>query len=106
MEFVEPWYSIEAPGGTIADSLVNELKRELSEKHLLYNQLVTVIARRTDCDDVLLKFGTPNEKFAVVHLTFSGKCETNPNFPRTEIFASFGDFVNNRMQQDALQFSN
>jgi len=32
MEFVEPWYSIEESGGAIADSLVDELKRELSEK--------------------------------------------------------------------------
>jgi transcriptional regulator NrdR family protein len=106
MEFAEPWFSIEKFGVAIVDSIVAELKCELSEKHLLCNQPITVVARRKDCDDVLLKFGTPNEKFAVVHLTFSGKRETNSNFPRTKIYDSFKDFVKNKMQPDAIEFSN
>jgi hypothetical protein len=106
MEFVEPWFSIEKLGATMADSMVAELKRELSEKHWLHNQPVTAIARRLDCDDVLFRLGAQNEKLAVVHLTWSGKPEANLNFPRMEIFASFVDFATNRMQNDALEFSN
>jgi hypothetical protein len=106
MEFIQPWFSIQKPEAATADSIVAELKLELSEKHLLYNQPVTLLARRTDCDDMLFKFGTPNERFAVVHLTYSGKREVNLDFPRTEVFDSFADFAKNRMQRDALEFAN
>jgi hypothetical protein len=106
MEFVEPWFSIEKFGAAIADGLVAELKLEVSESHVLYNQPVTVLARRLDCDDILFKLENPKSQFAVVHLTGIRKRETNPKFPRTKIYDSFEDFVKNRMQPDALEFSN
>jgi hypothetical protein len=106
MEFVEPWFSIEKFGGVVADALVAELKREVSENHLLYSRPATVLARRLDCDDILFKLDTPKGQFAVVHLTWKRKRESNPNFPRTKIYDSFEDFVKNKMKPDALEFSN
>jgi hypothetical protein len=106
MEFVEPWFSIEKFGAAIADGLIAELKLEVSENHLLFNQTVTVLARRLDCDDILFKLENPKGQFAVVHLTGIGKRESNAIFPRTKIYSSFEDFVKNRMQPDALEFSN
>ena len=86
--------------------MVAELKREACEKHLLYNQPLTVVARRMDCDDVLFKFGAPSEKFAVVHLTYRREVEVNPTFPRTRVYSTFEDFAENKMKIDALGYSN
>ena len=71
--------------------LVEELQREVSLNHVLCNQEVNVIARRTDCDDVL--FQEINRKyFALVHLTWSSKSE-NPPWPFTKIFVTFNEFA-------------
>jgi hypothetical protein len=80
MEYLPPWYA------TAEASLVAELKRELCIGHVLMGREVQVLARRQDRDDVLFALCDEPGQVAMVHLTFNR--ETNPNWPRTEVFAS------------------
>ena len=95
----EPWFAI-------LDSEINpivaELQRELSAEHLLFGQPVSAIARRQDCDDVLVRFGQSPPRYAVVHLTWSGKREISPEWPATQVFNSLDQFVQ-KMQQDSVE---
>jgi hypothetical protein len=98
MHFTTPWFPV--PDAQ-APLLVTELHRELAPSHVLYGATVKAIARRQDCDDVLFQVLAPHSQFAVVHLTFSGRAETSPQWPSTEIFASLDEFVRDRMQRDS-----
>lgn len=71
------------PAGDQAKRLKEELARELPPGHVLDGVAATAIARRTDCDDVL--FALSDDRFAVVHLTWSGSQETDPTWPATTI---------------------
>jgi hypothetical protein len=78
---------------SIAQSFVKELQRELSPEHSLFGKPVVAVARRIDRDDVLFRFGESPERYAVVHLTWTGKQEGSRQWPRTEIFDSLGQFT-------------
>jgi hypothetical protein len=67
-----------------------ELKRELAEAHPLVGLPLTVMARRADQDDVLVLLD--HGRVAEVHLTWSGKTEVGPGWPRTAIFESMEDW--------------
>ena len=92
-----PW-NASAPG-----NLHEELGRECSEQHCLFGVTARVVAHRQDCDDFLFElFGAraPGE-FAVVHLVFGGRRETNPIWPETRVFPTFQDWVAHCMQPEA-----
>ena len=85
-----------------ASDLVGELKKEVTLGHVLFEaREIQAIAKREDCDDVL--FGVDN-LLAVVHLTWSGK-EDNPQWPHTELYGSWSEFVSERMQKDVVEYS-
>lgn len=48
--YLDPWDSIKDE----TDTFINELKRELNSEHFLYSKEVIVLARREDCDDILV----------------------------------------------------
>jgi len=80
--FKEPWSDISGyPEGHQA-ALEKELERELASGHALFGLNSSVIAKREDCDDILVqnKLG-----YFVVHLTWSGKTESD-TFPASEQF--------------------
>jgi hypothetical protein len=100
MKWIEPWHAITGDGLNI----VAELKKEIHQKHALYGRDFIAIARRADCDDVL--FEVNNGSFAVVHLTFTGKQEKDPEFPFTTIYKTMEEFVRNAMIPDAEEYGN
>lgn len=80
--FTEPWSDIaEYPEGHQA-ALEQELETELSSGHVLFGLSSSVIAKREDCDDILVK---NKLGYFVVHLTWSGKSESD-TFPASEQF--------------------
>jgi hypothetical protein len=92
-----PWHA------TTPGDLHEELARECCEEHCLFGVTARVVAHRQDCDDFLFElFGAraPGE-FAVVHLVFGGRRETNPNWPETRVFPTFQAWVTHCMQPDA-----
>jgi serine/threonine-protein kinase len=84
-----PWQY--EPPGLDRDRLRSEMTRELSPKHPLAYELLVLIARRLDRDDVLLRFYDTPLRLAVAHLTWSGK-EEPADFPRTKFFESWGEW--------------
>lgn len=77
-----------------AQNLHEELLKELSPGHVLYNIPIKVVAhRRGATDDILCNHIDKPERFTVIHLTWSGKQEINSNFPYIEMDGSFEDFL-------------
>jgi hypothetical protein len=69
-----------------ADRLTAELQREIGAGHVLAGRRATVVRRCSGCDDVI--FRVDDDAFAVVHLTWSGREESQP-WPRTVTLPSF-----------------
>ncbi len=74
-----------------ADSCLQELKRELPQRHLLTELPLKAIGRRNGHDQFLFIVEDGSNQFATVHLTWS--VETDPKWPWTEIFRSFNHWV-------------
>jgi hypothetical protein len=55
--------------------------------------LQIAVARATNKDDVLFWLPDGPAGFAEVHLTWTGKRESRPEWPRTRLFSSFEDWV-------------
>jgi hypothetical protein len=79
--WLAPWYAVDA-----SDTLEAQLRREISDRHVLYDVPVTLIARREDTDDAL--FQLPDGRVAEVHLTWRQSVETDPRWPATTLYAS------------------
>ncbi|HEY1587617.1 MAG TPA: hypothetical protein VGH63_18090 [Polyangia bacterium] len=94
-ELLEPWSEVPELQRV---ALETELHRELSPDHILAGKSARAVARRFDRDDVL--FEVAGLGFAVVHLTYSKSRETSPKWPSTELFASFAEWRERRMQTD------
>jgi hypothetical protein len=59
---------------------------------------LAAVAARSDRDDVL--FVVPGLGYAVVHLTWSGRRENSPEWPRTEVLSSIEEWRDSGMQRD------
>ena len=96
LQWLEPWHSTSA-------GLESELEKEISPAHPLFGRKVISVGRRGDRDDVL--FFLPDNPFplAVVHLTWTGKKETNPEWPHTTFYPSLNDWIERRMKPDHLE---
>ncbi len=72
-----------------------EFRRELGPGHALFDvgDKARAVAGRVDNDDVLFWLGEEDGRFAVVHLTWSGRAEAIPEAPSSWIFASLDDFA-------------
>ena len=79
IEFVLPWVAV----GKYAENLTNELQREVTERHVLWRRAVRPLAQRVDCDDVLFEVEGAANTYAVVHLTWTGEREDDPQCPDT-----------------------
>lgn len=64
-----------------------ELQKEISQSHVLFGLQVIAVAKSINSDDVVFKILAENSfRYALVHLSFSGKHESTPNFPLTKVF--------------------
>lgn len=70
-----------------------ELIKEVNKSHILYGVEVDVIARREDCDDVLFLLLDGTSRYAVVHLTWSGKREESEIYPRTRLYNNLEEVI-------------
>ena len=79
---------------TRATGFFEELQRELPKGHILYRKVVKVIADRDGAtDDILCQHEDDKNHFTVIHLTWSGKEETNKNYPYVVCDGNFYDFL-------------
>ena len=70
----------------MATKFEDEYAIEIVKGHPLYGVPVKAIGRRTDRDDVLFQLLRHLCDYAVVHLTWSGREESDPRWPSFELF--------------------
>ena len=80
--YKEPWSDISEYPSSHKLALENQLTAEIGIGHILSNKMIDVIAKREDCDDILV---TAEKRYFVVHLTWTGKTEKTP-WPKIEEF--------------------
>jgi hypothetical protein len=71
----------------------DEYAIEIAKGHPLYGVPVKAIARRKDCDDVLFRLLRHLCEYTVVHLTWSGKEESDTKWPSFALYADDDDLV-------------
>jgi hypothetical protein len=97
MTFDAPW---EAVDEGLGDRLLSELRSEVDDADLLAAGRLRVVARRMDRDDVLVAL--PEDRWAVVHLTWRGSTEPDPRYPSTTMFGSTAE-LEARLHQDRVE---
>ena len=93
--YLEPWSDINDYPDTHKKILLIEAKKEIDIGHMLFGKEFSVIAKREDCDDILVL--SENNKY-IVHLTWSSKKESPP-YPNTVRFDTEEE-LEKRLQQD------
>ncbi|MGJ4889286.1 hypothetical protein ACQR1Y_13890 [Bradyrhizobium sp. HKCCYLRH3099] len=73
-----------------------ELAREVGPNHALANRSAGIVARREDCDDVLVAL--EGGRVAQVHLTWTRRCEIDPRWPEAVIYDSMDEWRNSRSE--------
>lgn len=96
-QLLEPWIAMKKDDSSC---LEKELWRELRTDHPLAGCRNKAVARRVDCDDVLFETDCGQGLLAVVHLTWSGKPESSPQWPATDFFDGWDDFRTRQMMPD------
>jgi len=101
IEWLEPWrpltYEVEVP------RIQQQLEREITEVHPLYNRAPKVLGRRFDNDDVLVVLS--DETFARVHLVWGkGPGSFPTECPSWSIHNSLASFLE-QMQQDSADYA-
>jgi|GEM_PF-2138386 len=87
----EGWFYPEDPD--ISANLHIELQRELPRGHLLHGRAVEIFAYRHGSDDVLFRHQDQPSRFTVIHLSWLGREEINPQHPTVEFDGTFDEFV-------------
>ncbi|PWR23985.1 hypothetical protein [Zavarzinia compransoris] len=86
--FAYPWIAL--TDGAARALFDRELRLELVPGHPLHGIGATAIGRVDGEDDIL--FALDDGRLAVVHLTFIGKPEQSPAWPRCTLFATAAAF--------------
>lgn len=97
LKYTEPYWDAIDIDEEHMQTLLSELKLELSPNHILYNKNVELIAKKTNNDDIILALESGS--IAVVHLTWSSKQEID-GFPITRVYHNEIDFWNTEMRKD------
>ena len=100
--FAKPWIKVSQH----AANLEAELRKELAAGHPLHSLNVRAVAQRIDADDVLFEVDSPDFRYAVVHLNWTGEPERDPQWPQTETFATFQDWADNRAKSAGQESGN
>jgi hypothetical protein len=79
--------------------LEDELRRELSPDHVLFDRPFVVLARGVDSDDVLILLDSEKNYLAGVHLTWSRHPEPDPKWPSVWFYRDIQDFIDSEVHR-------
>ena len=99
---LDPWEEISSDHGRVIDS---ELQCELSPEHVLYGIEAKAIARSRARDDVLFELVGHKYPLAHVHLTWSQKRLQDSRWPKTQFFANWEDWVQEKLIPDHDEYN-
>lgn len=97
----EPWQALPIDQVTM---LTSQLQRELPAGHVLSGVETRAIARTANRDDVLFELLDHDKRLAVVHLTWSQQAQTDSRWPDTCLFATWDEWVRERLIPDCAEF--
>ncbi len=97
--FNQPWFDINDYPKGHDKTLLDELKKEIPEDHILHGIDFEILARRQDQDDILI---IAQNDYFIVHLTWTGHQETNP-YPRTAQYKTL-ESLKDKLLEDAAEF--
>ncbi|KZN39315.1 hypothetical protein N480_00370 [Pseudoalteromonas luteoviolacea S2607] len=97
--YSEPWSDIEDYSSAHEAVLLTEIATELPVGHDLYGKSTKILAKREDKDGVLV---VCDNKFYIVHLTWSQKKEVLP-YPETRSYDSL-EVLQEQLAKDSLYF--
>lgn len=101
VKWLEAWELLKDSG----EVSVNELRKELASQHVLFVVALRAIARHIECDDVLFATEDLENPLAVVHLTWVGRTESEPQWPYTTLYKNWQDWIERRMNPDHQEYS-
>ncbi len=93
----EPLLSIEG--------LAQKLFPEIGPRHPLHGSMVRQVAKRLDCDDVLVEVVGSERRLAVVHRTYGLVPDPDSRFPWVTWYADFEAWAANGMRGDHSEFT-
>jgi hypothetical protein len=100
--WIDPWVPVSERGRTAYD---NELRMEVGLDHPLYGIRLRAVARTCHTDDVLFQLKDHRiAQFAVVHLTFRGRVESDSQWPSVILYRDLEHWVTQRMLRDAAAY--
>jgi hypothetical protein len=100
--WIAPWIPVSERGQGAYD---HELRMEVGLNHPLYGVRIRAIARTCHTDDVLFELRDHRiAQYAVVHLTFRGRVETDPQWPSVVLYRDLEHWVTQRMLRDAASY--
>src|SRR5437870_13349761 len=100
--WIDPWVPVSEHG---REAYENELRMELGLDHPLYSVKAIAVARTCHTDDILFKLKNHRiAEYAVVHLTFRGRPESDPQWPSTILYRDLEHWVTQRMLRDAAAY--
>lgn len=95
--WLEPWFELPPPDGPAFEA---ELRKEIGAGHLLEGVRTLAVGKSAANDDVLFQLFDTEYEYALVHLTWNGKREGQNNWPYTQLYKTWDDFLIERMTGD------
>jgi hypothetical protein len=99
--WLEPWFEL-----SLADraAFEAELCKEIGVGHLLEGIRTLAVGKSASNDDVLFQLFEVEHEYAVVHLTWTGKREGYKDWPFTQLYKTWYDFLVQRMAGDNVGY--
>lgn len=104
MEWLFPWFGLDALEPKFATTFEEVLKREVGPGHPLYGIPVQAIAKSESNDDMLYRLLDGTGRVAEVHLTWTRSPPERPPWPVTAIFASLDEWAEESMRAGREEF--
>jgi hypothetical protein len=99
LKWFSPWELITESG----DIFVIELRKEVGPRHILFGVPVQALARHIACDDVLFAADDLDKPLVVVHLTWTGRTESDAAWPSTTLYGNWQDWIERAMIPDCQE---
>ena len=87
------------------EGLAQKLCPEIGPRHPLHGSYVRQLAKRLDCDDLLVEVVGAERRLAVIHRTFGLLPDPDPRFPWVTWYADFEAWAEHGMHGDHDEFS-